>query len=88
MQLNCSWRAVDWPRLTLRSLGFAVCELRKALILKDVWSVRKTPKAGVAGSIPAGRAISGKGFSAFLTSPFSPRTVKLQLAGCSKQCSR
>jgi len=41
----------------LISLGFAVCELRKALIYKGSWCACKTPKAGVAGSIPAGRTI-------------------------------
>jgi hypothetical protein len=40
--------------MTLFSLGFAVCELRKALIYKGSWRGSKTPKAGVAGSIPAG----------------------------------
>ncbi|WP_316891636.1 hypothetical protein, partial [Ralstonia edaphi] len=29
---------------------------RKALIYKGSWVIPKTPKAGVAGSIPAGRA--------------------------------
>ena len=43
--------------MTLFSLGFAVCELRKALIYKEMWRASKTPKAGVAGSIPAGRTI-------------------------------
>ena len=42
--------------MALISLGFAVCELRKALIYKGLWRAVKTPKAGVAGSIPAGRA--------------------------------
>ena len=41
--------------MSLFSLGFAVCELRKALIYKDLRRAFKTPKAGVAGSIPAGR---------------------------------
>ena len=41
--------------MALISLGFAVCELRKALIYKGLWRAVKTPKAGVAGSIPAGR---------------------------------
>jgi hypothetical protein len=40
----------------LFGLDFAVCELRKALIYKGSWVIPKTPKAGVAGSIPAGRA--------------------------------
>jgi hypothetical protein len=40
----------------LLDLDFAVCELRKALIYKGSWVIPKTPKAGVAGSIPAGRA--------------------------------
>jgi len=44
--------------MTLFSLGFAVCELRKALIYKGIWRAGKTPKAGVAGSIPAGRTKS------------------------------
>jgi hypothetical protein len=43
--------------MTLISLDFAVCESRKALIYKGSWRAGKTPKAGVAGSIPAGRAI-------------------------------
>jgi hypothetical protein len=43
--------------MALFSLGFAVCELRKALIYKGSWRAGKTPKAGVAGSIPAGRTI-------------------------------
>ncbi|WP_175841906.1 hypothetical protein [Burkholderia contaminans] len=47
---------LDWPWSTLLSLGLAVCELRKALIYNDVLRAGKTPKAGVAGSIPAGRA--------------------------------
>jgi len=42
--------------LTLISLGFADCESCKALIFKGSWCAGKTPKAGVAGSIPAGRA--------------------------------
>ena len=88
VQLDCSWRAMDRPLLTLCSLGFAVCELRKALIYKGMVRVSKTPKAGVAGSIPAGRAKPSKGFRDFLTSLFFPSTVKLQLAGCSRQCSR
>ena len=49
----------------LIDLGFADCELRKGLIYKGSLRVDKTPKAGVAGSIPAGRAISGKAFSGF-----------------------
>jgi len=46
--------------MTLFSLGFAVCELRKALIYKGSWRAGKTPKAGVAGSIPAGRTNPSK----------------------------
>jgi hypothetical protein len=47
--------------MTLFSLGFAVCELRKALIYKGMWRAGKTPKAGVAGSIPAGRTNCDRG---------------------------
>jgi hypothetical protein len=39
--------------MTLFSLDFAVCESRKALIYKGIWRAGKTPKAEVAGSIPA-----------------------------------
>ncbi|MFM0181779.1 hypothetical protein PQR52_25150 [Paraburkholderia aspalathi] len=46
--------------MTLFSLGFAVCELRKALIYKMIARAGKTPKAGVAGSIPAGRTNLGR----------------------------
>ena len=57
VQLNYSLREADWARLTLFNLDLEVCELRKALIYKGTWRAAKTPKAGVAGSIPAGRAI-------------------------------
>ncbi|WP_221077540.1 hypothetical protein, partial [Burkholderia pseudomallei] len=60
---------------------FANCELRKALIYKEMWGVDKTPKAGVAGSIPAGRAKPDKAFSGFATSSFLPTSVKFQSAG-------
>jgi hypothetical protein len=33
-----------------------VCEFRKALIFMEFYIAHKTLKAGVAGSIPAGRA--------------------------------
>ncbi|UNY41762.1 hypothetical protein CPT_Milagro_043 [Burkholderia phage Milagro] len=68
--------------MALICLGFADCELRKALIYKGLWCADKTPKAGVAGSIPAGRAKPSKASSRFVTSSYSPVTVKLQLAGC------
>jgi hypothetical protein len=41
--------------LTLRSLDFAVRELRRALIYNGLQIAGKTPKAGVVGSIPTGR---------------------------------
>ena len=47
--------------MTLFSLDFAVCESRKALIYKGMWRAGKTPKAGVAGSIPAGRTNFDRG---------------------------
>jgi len=81
VQLNCSLGELDWLSLTLLSLGFAACELRKALIYKAVCWAGKTPKAGVAGSIPAGRTNPDKGFSGFPASSFPPGTVKIQLAG-------
>lgn len=39
--------------MTLFGLGFAICELRKALIYMGMWRAGKTPKAEVAGLIPA-----------------------------------
>uniref|UniRef100_UPI001ABA32A6 hypothetical protein n=1 Tax=Burkholderia stagnalis TaxID=1503054 RepID=UPI001ABA32A6 len=68
--------------MTLISLGFADCESCKALIFKGSRCAGKAPKAGVAGSIPAGRAKPDKASSGFVTSSYSPVTVKLQLAGC------
>ena len=56
MQLNCSYGGPHWTGFALCSLGFTLCELCKALIYKEVDGAGKTPKAGVAGSIPAGRA--------------------------------
>jgi hypothetical protein len=41
--------------MSLIGLVFAICESCKALIFKGLWRTGKTPKAGVAGSIPAGR---------------------------------
>ena len=79
LQLNCSLSVPDWSSLALFSLGFVVCELRKALIYKGMWRVFKTPKAGVAGSIPAGRANSHMAFSGFPVSAFPSSTVKIQL---------
>ena len=42
------------------------------------WIEYCPPKAGVAGSIPAGRAKPSKASSGFATSSFSPTTVKFQ----------
>lgn len=39
--------------MSLFSLGFALCELRKALMLKGMWRVFKTPKVGVANCVRA-----------------------------------
>ena len=41
--------------------------------------ISRPPKAGVAGSIPAGRTNSHKAFSGFPVSAFPSSTVKIQL---------
>ncbi|MBU9608715.1 hypothetical protein [Burkholderia multivorans] len=56
LEANYGSNEGGWCSLTLCSLGFAVCELHNALILKELLRAGKTPKAGVARSIPAGRA--------------------------------
>lgn len=49
VQLYCSLDELDWPWMTLCSLVFAVCELRKALIYKDELRAGKAPKAAPEG---------------------------------------
>jgi|GEM_PF-6076835 len=61
VQLNCSLDEPDLRRLALYSLGFAIRELRRALIYRDFLRTGKSPKAGVAGSIPAGRTNFDRG---------------------------
>jgi len=53
VQLNYTCDEIGWPRSALINLDFAIRELRKALIYKGVLRGGKTPKAGVAGSIPS-----------------------------------
>ncbi|SOZ15599.1 hypothetical protein CBM2633_A50178 [Cupriavidus taiwanensis] len=48
LHLNCTYGGLVWPLVTLIDLGFAICELRKALIYKASWLVTKTPKAVLA----------------------------------------